>query len=129
MQAPHQTDPRPSSAQRSACREDCAWTETGSRFLLLISLKILGTATAPIVGVVLNFAIWFAVHALFRQVRPVRHLALEFDASILASVDPWSLALSITAFIAVFRFKAEVITTLLACWTVGIALHPAGLIV
>src|SRR6185437_15328524 len=31
----------------------------------------LSTITAAVVGVILNLAIWFGVHALFRQVRPV----------------------------------------------------------
>ena len=32
----------------------------------------LGAVTAAVVGVILNLAIWFAVHAMFRQVTPLR---------------------------------------------------------
>jgi chromate transporter len=42
--------------------------------------------------------------------------------------DLWALALSVAAIIAIFRFKVGMITTLLACSAVGIALHLAGLL-
>jgi chromate transporter len=44
------------------------------------------------------------------------------------SVNVWALALSVAAIIAIFRFKVGMITTLLACSAVGIALHLAGLL-
>jgi chromate transporter len=47
---------------------------------------------------------------------------------VLASVEPWALALSIAAMVAIFRFKVGMITTLLVCSAVGIGLHFAGLV-
>jgi chromate transporter len=88
----------------------------------------LSAITAAVVGVVLNLAIWFALHTIFRDVAPVRAFALSFDMPVLASVDPWALALSIAAIIAIFRFKVGMITTLLACSAVGVALHLAGVL-
>jgi chromate transporter len=88
----------------------------------------LSAITAAVVGVVLNLAIWFALHTVFREVRPVRGYGLSFDMPVLASVDAWALALSIAAIIAIFRFKVGMITTLLACSAVGIILHLAGVI-
>jgi chromate transporter len=76
--------------------------------------------------VVLNLAVWFAIHTVFRQAQPVRLFTLNFDAPILSSVDPWALALSVAAAIAIFRFKAGMIPTLAACCAAGIMLHLAG---
>jgi chromate transporter len=84
--------------------------------------------TAAVVGVILNLAVWFAVHTVFRQTTPVRAFPLSFDAPVLSSVDIWALALSVAAALAIFRFKAGMIQTLAACCAAGIALHLAGLI-
>jgi len=88
----------------------------------------LSTITAAVVGVVLNLAIWFALHTLFREVRPIHGYGLSFDMPVLASVDPWALALCLVAIIAIFRFKAGMIPTLGACCCIGIILHLVGLI-
>lgn len=88
----------------------------------------LSAITAAVVGVVLNLAVWFAVHSVFHQTAPVRAGPLAFDAPVLASVDPWALALSIAAAVAIFRFKAGMIPTLAACCAAGIVLYLAGLI-
>jgi chromate transporter len=88
----------------------------------------LSAITAAVVGVILNLAIWFAIHTLFRQTTPVRVFPLSFDAPILSSVDIWALALSAAAALAVFRLKAGMIQTLAACCAAGIALYLAGLI-
>jgi chromate transporter len=88
----------------------------------------LSAITAAVVGVVLNLAIWFALHAVFRELRPVHDYGLAFDMPVPASVDPWALALSIAAIVAIFRFKAGMITTLLACSGIGIVLHLAGVL-
>src|SRR5204862_2263087 len=47
----------------------------------------LSAITAAVVGVVLNLAIWFAIHTIFREVDPVRVFPLSFDAPRLSSVD------------------------------------------
>ena len=71
----------------------------------------LSAITAAVVGVVLNLAIWFALHTIFRDTVPVRAFPLSFDAPGLASVD-WALALSVAAAVAIFRFKVGMIPTL-----------------
>jgi chromate transporter len=88
----------------------------------------LSTITAAVVGVVLNLAIWFALHTIFHELRSVRGYGFAFDTPVLASVEPWALALSIAAMVAIFRFKVGMITTLLVCSAVGIGLHFAGLV-
>ncbi|MET0375710.1 MAG: chromate efflux transporter [Rhizorhabdus sp.] len=88
----------------------------------------LSAITAAVVGVVLNLAIWFALHTLFRETVPVAIGPVRFDAPVPASLDPWALALSAGAVIAIFLTRAGVITTLLATSAAGIALHVLGLI-
>jgi chromate transporter len=88
----------------------------------------LSAITAAVVGVVLNLAIWFAIHTVFRETWPVRSFGLSFDAPVLASVDVWALLLSAAALIAMFRFKVGMIPTLAACSAVGIVLYLAGAI-
>jgi chromate transporter len=88
----------------------------------------LSAITAAVVGVILNLAIWFAVHTIFREVRPVGAYGLGFDAPVLASLDPWALALSAAAIVAIFRFKAGMFVVLAACAGAGVALHLAGVI-
>jgi len=78
--------------------------------------------------VVLNLAIWFAIHTVFRATVPVRLFPLSFDAPNVISVDPWALVLSIAAAIAIFRFKAGMIPTLAACCLAGIVLYLLGAI-
>ena len=86
----------------------------------------LSAITAAVVGVVLNLAIWFAIHTVFRETAPVRAFPLAFDAPNFASVDPWALTLSVAAAIAIFRFKVGMIPTLAACCGAGIALFLLG---
>src|ERR671932_2037671 len=83
----------------------------------------LSAITAAVVGVILNLAIWFGVHTLFRQVRPVEGFGFSFDAPVLASIDPWALALSAAAILAIFRFRTGMIPTLVACSAVGVLLY------
>jgi chromate transporter len=86
----------------------------------------LSAITAAVVGVILNLAVWFALHTWFRETWSVRALGVGFDAPVLTSIDPWAVALSAAAVIAVFRFKASMIPTLLACSAAGIVLHFVG---
>jgi chromate transporter len=78
--------------------------------------------------VILNLAIWFALHTIFRETFPIRGFGVSFDAPALASVNLWALILSLAAIVAIFRFKAGTIQTLAACPGAGIVLHLLGLI-
>lgn len=86
----------------------------------------LSAITAAVVGVILNLALWFAIHTIFREGRPVRGFGFTFDAPVFASVDPWALALSIAAAVAIFRLNAGMLVTLAACSLAGVALYLAG---
>jgi chromate transporter len=84
--------------------------------------------TAAVVGVILNLAIWFALHTWFREAARFRQFGLSFDLPVLTSIDAWALVLSLAAMVAIFRFKAGAIQTLLACSTGGLLLHLGGLV-
>ncbi|GAC1335363.1 MAG: chromate efflux transporter [Beijerinckiaceae bacterium] len=88
----------------------------------------LAGVTAAVVGVILNLAIWFALHTIFADTFRVQGFGFAFDAPVLASVNLWALALSVAAAIAIFRFKAGMIQTLLACSAAGVLLHFLGAI-
>ena len=64
------------------------------------------------VGVILNLAIWFAMHTVFRETDADPRFHLAFDAPKPASLDPWALALSAAAVIAIFVFRIGMIPTL-----------------
>jgi chromate transporter len=87
----------------------------------------LSAITAAVVGVILNLALWFAVHTVFRELWPVRHFGLSFDAPVFTSADPWALGLSLAALIAIFHLRIGMMWTLAACSAAGIALHLAGI--
>jgi chromate transporter len=86
----------------------------------------LSAITAAVVGVVLNLAIWFAIHTVFRETVPIHAFPLSFDAPNLLAVDPWALVLSVAAAVAIFRFKVGMIPTLAACCIAGIVLYLVG---
>jgi chromate transporter len=86
----------------------------------------LSAITAAVVGVILNLALWFAVHTMFRDVRPIRGLGFDFDLPVLASVNWPALILAMAAAIAIFRFKAGTFTVLAACALAGVLLYVAG---
>jgi chromate transporter len=84
--------------------------------------------TAAVVGVILNLAIWFAVHTVFREVYRWHAGPVAVDVPVLSSVNLWTLLLSGAAMIAVFRFRAGMIPTLAATSAAGIALYLLGVI-
>jgi chromate transporter len=109
------------------------WIGLGAPFIeRLRDNKLLSGAlagiTAAVVGVILNLAIWFALHTWFHEVRHFSGFGLSFDVPLFWSINPWALVLSAAAIAAIFRFKAGMIQTLLACSVAGIVLYLAGAI-
>ncbi len=107
------------------------WIFLGAPFIEVLrgnrSLNAALTAiTAAVMGVILNLAVWFALHSLFRAQVPVHEFGLSFDLPMLSSLDPWAAALSLAAALALLRFKAGVIPTLAGCALAGVVLHLAG---
>jgi chromate transporter len=76
--------------------------------------------TAAVVGVILNLAIWLALHVLFREVDERAFGPLAVEVPRLASIDLASLALTALAVIGLFRLKVSVVATLAVCAAGGI---------
>jgi chromate transporter len=84
----------------------------------------LGAITAAVVGVILNLAVWFAIHTLFGRVIEWHGVELPDPAS----VNVAALVLSLGAAVAVFYLKAGMLKVLGACALAGVAAYFAGLI-
>jgi chromate transporter len=92
--------------------------------------KALGAAlsaiTAAVVGVILNLALWFALHTLFGQVDERHVFGMVLQVPVVATLDGAALVLAAAALLALFRFKVGMIATLLGCSAAGIFLHVLG---
>lgn len=102
------------------------WIFLGAPFIETIRgnkalASALSAITAAVVGVVLNLAVWFAIHTIFRETFPVHALLMDFDAPRLTSVDPRAFGLAAAAAVAIFRLKFGMIPTLVACMIAGLA--------
>jgi chromate transporter len=83
----------------------------------------LTTITAAVVGVILNLAVWFALHVLFREVEAIFVAGIPLDVPVLSSINVPSLLLTIAAMLAVFQFKIGMIPVLGACSTAGLVFY------
>ena len=86
----------------------------------------LAAITAAVVGVILNLAVWFGLHVLFREVRELRFAGvLTLDVPVLSTVNVASLVLTAAAIVAMFRFKIGMIPVLAACSGAGLLYYLA----
>jgi chromate transporter len=88
----------------------------------------LSAITAAVVGVILNLAIWFALHTLFAQVDARHAFGVVLNVPVVSTLNATALVLSIAALLAIFRFKIGMISTLLGCSTTGILIYLLGII-
>jgi chromate transporter len=86
----------------------------------------LAAITAAVVGVILNLAVWFALHVLFRQMQPVSLGPLRWDLPAITSLDPAMALLAATALVAVFRFHLGLGWLLGGAALLGIAVRLLG---
>jgi chromate transporter len=86
----------------------------------------LGAVTAAVVGVILNLAIWFALHVLFGEIEILRVGLLRLQIPVWETLDIGALALAAGAMIAVLRFGVPMIPTLGVSALAGIAIFYAG---
>ena len=87
----------------------------------------LSTVTAAVVGVILNLAIWFALHVVFDELRPVILGPVGFDLPVWSSLNIPAAVLSVLALVAVFRLKLGMATVLAGAAALGLLFHLAGL--
>jgi chromate transporter len=86
----------------------------------------LAAITAAIVGVIMNLAIWFALHTIFAELRPAAWGPLHVEMPVLAGANLWALLLTCGAILAVFRLRIGMIPVLAGCALIGVVLHLAG---
>jgi chromate transporter len=79
----------------------------------------LSAVTAAVVGVVLNLAIWFALHVVFGEVNVVQAFGLKLQVPVLATLDVASLVLAIGAFVAMLRFHVGMIPVIFVSAALG----------
>jgi chromate transporter len=84
--------------------------------------------TAAAVGVIASLALWFAVHAIFASSETIRSGPLRFSVPVLSTVNFPAALLAISAAVAIFRFKAGVVTTIFGAAAVGIFLRLGGVV-
>lgn len=101
------------------------WIFLGAPFIEALRGKqwlnaALSAITAAVVGVILNLAIWFGLHTLFTEVDERHFGPLRVFVPNLEAVDLLALALSAAAFVALFRFKTGMLTTLGASALLGL---------
>ncbi|HEX8379109.1 MAG TPA: chromate transporter, partial [Allosphingosinicella sp.] len=83
----------------------------------------LAAITAAVVGVILNLALWFALHYLFGQVAETHAGPLTLDVPCWATIDWKAALLSAAALIAILRFKLGMLTVIAGCAAAGMLLH------
>jgi len=86
----------------------------------------LAAITSAVVGVIANLALWFAVHALFRDVGTVEVLGRALPSPRWNSLDPLGAALAAVAFVGLWRLRWNVVWVVLACAVAGLVARLAG---
>jgi chromate transporter len=80
----------------------------------------LAAVSAAVVGVILNLAVWFAMHTIFRDVRELEAPPFQLNIPILETVNLPALVLALAALVAVLRFKIGTMKVLAAFAAVGL---------
>jgi chromate transporter len=104
------------------------WIFLGAPYIeALIGNKALHAAlssiTAAVVGVILNLAVWFALHTLFGEVAGMRAFGAGLNLPVLSSLNWQSFSIALGAMLAIFRFGVGMIPVLAASCLAGLALH------
>jgi chromate transporter len=79
----------------------------------------LTTITAAVVGVMLNLTVWFALHVLFGRVDTIETHGLKLHWPAWPTLDPFALALSAAAIVAMLVFHLRMLTVLAVSAAVG----------
>ncbi len=86
----------------------------------------LSAVTAAVVGVILNLAIWFALHVAFAQLDEVRGFGARLLVPELSSVDIATVLIAIAALVAMLRYKVGMLAVLLVSAMSGAAYFLAA---
>ena len=108
------------------------WIFLGAPFIeRLRSNRALSSAlagiTAAVVGVILNLAVWFSIHALFGSVEVRRFLSLPLEVPVWQSVNLAAVLLTIAAAFAVFRLRWNMLVVLALSASAGVVMRVTGI--
>jgi len=86
----------------------------------------LSAITAAVVGVILNLAVWFALHVIFTRVEPVDlvnlgPLTFSVPQLVWSSLDWQALVIAVISAVMIFRFHLGIGKTLLVSGALGLA--------
>lgn len=79
----------------------------------------LSAITAAVVGVILNLAVWFALHTVFGALLTHRWGPMRVELPVLVSIEPGAAVLSLTAMLAMLRWRLGLGPTLIASALLG----------
>jgi chromate transporter len=80
----------------------------------------LSGVTAAVVGVVVNLALWFSIHALFAAVSVLEFAGAAVELPVIASIQWPSLVVTVVAAVLVFRLRVSVMATLAVTGALGV---------
>jgi chromate transporter len=83
----------------------------------------LTAVTAAVVGVILNLAVWFAIHTLFGMVNPFTVGPIHLEIPVWRTVIWPAVFIALGAFVALYRFRAGLFPVLAACAALGIGYY------
>ncbi len=86
----------------------------------------LAAITAAVVGVILNLAVWFAMHVLFERVGEIRLGVFSPSWPDLATLDWRAALLAAVAVMSLFVARLGMVPTLAICAACSLVLHAAG---
>lgn len=84
---------------------------------------VMSAITAAVVGVILNLALWFALHVIFADIRELHAGPIRLLLPEAGSLDPVAALLCIGALVAMLRFGIGMLPTLFTCMALGIIIH------
>lgn len=80
----------------------------------------LSGVTAAVVGVIVNLALWFSIHALFASISLQQFAGAVIEVPVLSSLQVPSLLITLVAAVLVFRLRASVLITLAVTGALGV---------
>lgn len=83
--------------------------------------------SAAVTGVILNLAVWFAIHVLFARVDDIAMGPFTLAWPEWSTLNPAALMLAVLSAAMLLRFKAGIFLTLAVCGALGMAAKAAGL--
>jgi chromate transporter len=104
------------------------WIFLGAPYVeALRGSKSLNTAmsgiTAAVMGVVLNLAVWFALHAIFGSIRDANFLGAHLLVPVWNTINVPTLLIAVFAMLALFRFKLGMMITIGSSAALGLLYH------